>query len=322
MRPTQSRLLTGERCFTARKARPCTPEREPLEVLAQMKEFQGEYTFAGQYQQAPAPQGGGLVKAEWFRTYNANELPAKFEMIFQSWDTANKPTELSDYSVCTTWGIKEKHLYLLHVLRKRLGYPELKRAVREQAELFCPQTIVIEDQASGTQLIQELVDEGMYAIKRYRPPTDKITRMYTVTAMMENGLVHLPDKAVWREEYIHELRIFPNGKHDDQADSTSQGLDWFKSNPTDGIYGVHEYFRREQEKARAAQQAATIPDSMPCTGCKEVMTQRISGGLRCMHCGAQWPPPGTQPRIQYPTRKDILNGVRFPGVRLVRFRGY
>jgi phage terminase large subunit-like protein len=51
----------------------------------------------------------------------------------QSWDTANKATELSDFSVCTSWGITGKDLYLLHVLRKRMEYPELKRAVLEQA---------------------------------------------------------------------------------------------------------------------------------------------------------------------------------------------
>lgn len=95
------------------------------------------------------------MKSEWFRSYSPADLPAKFEMIFQSWDTANKPTELCDYSVCTTWGVKDKHVYLLHVLRKRLGYPELKRAVREQAAAFDAQTILIEDKASGAQLIQE-----------------------------------------------------------------------------------------------------------------------------------------------------------------------
>ena len=77
-----------------------------------------------------------MVKAEWFKTYTAIDLPRQFEMVFQSWDTANKPAELNDYSVCTTWGIKEKHAYLLHVFRKRLGYPELKRAVYEQAAAF------------------------------------------------------------------------------------------------------------------------------------------------------------------------------------------
>jgi hypothetical protein len=112
---------------------PLHPEREPLEILAQLREIQGEYNFAGQYQQAPAPLGGGMVKTEWFKTYTEVQQPTRFEMVFQSWDTANKPTELSDYSVCTTWGIKEKHVYLLHVFRKRIGYPELKRAVREQA---------------------------------------------------------------------------------------------------------------------------------------------------------------------------------------------
>jgi len=152
-----------------RRAGEAHPEREPLEVLNRIREIQGEYNFAGQYQQAPAPLGGGLVKAEWFKTYTEADRPAKFEMIFQSWDTANKSTELSDYSVCTTWGVKEKHLYLLHVLRKRFDYPELKRAVREQAEAFDAAPILIEDRASGTQLIQELVSEGMHAVQKYRP---------------------------------------------------------------------------------------------------------------------------------------------------------
>jgi predicted phage terminase large subunit-like protein len=157
-------------------------------------------------------------------------VPEKFDLVFQSWDTANKPTELSDYSVCTTWGVKEKHTYLLHVCRKRLGYPELKRAVLEQTEAFSPTTILIEDKASGTQLIQELISEGEHAIKKYEPTMDKTMRMYSVTSTIENGFVHLPDKTAWLGEYLHELTSFPKGKYDDQADSTSQALDWFKQN--------------------------------------------------------------------------------------------
>ena len=44
----------------------------------------------------------------------------------------------------------------------------------------------------------------------------------------ENGFVHLPETAPWLAEYLHELAVFPNGKHDDQADSTAQFLDWFR----------------------------------------------------------------------------------------------
>ena len=95
----------------------------------------GEYNVAGQYQQAPAPLGGGLVKAAWFKRYREDELPARFDRTVQSWD-ANKATELSDFSVCTTWGVRDTKIYLLGMLRQRLEFPALKRAVREQQNLY------------------------------------------------------------------------------------------------------------------------------------------------------------------------------------------
>jgi phage terminase large subunit-like protein len=118
--------------------------------------------------QAPAPQGGGMVKAAWFRNCAPNERPDKFDRIVQSWDTANKATELSDFSVCTTWGVKGKDLFLLRVLRKRTEYPELKRAVHEQCEAFGATVVLIADKASGTQLIQELAQQGLHAVTRYQ----------------------------------------------------------------------------------------------------------------------------------------------------------
>lgn len=129
---TPLRSLTVQR----RTGEALHPEREPLEVLANQRRTLGEYNFAGQYQQAPAPLGGGMVKAGWFKTYSASDLPAKFELIFQSWDTANKATELSDFSVCTTWGMKDKRLYLHDVYRGRLEYPALKRSVAKHAARF------------------------------------------------------------------------------------------------------------------------------------------------------------------------------------------
>ena len=218
----------GVRRFQRREGEALHPEREPIEVLNRIRTTIGEYNFASQYQQAPTPLGGGMVKIAWFKTYAAADLPARFDLILQSWDTANKPTELCDYSVCTTWGLREKHIYLLHVFRKRLGYPELKRAVQEQADAFGPKIILLEDKGSGTQLIQELIREGMHTIKSYEPRMDKATRMNTVTPTIENGFVHLPDDAGWLAEYLHELASFPKGKFDDQADSTSQALDWLK----------------------------------------------------------------------------------------------
>jgi predicted phage terminase large subunit-like protein len=207
---------------------PLHPEREPLSVLEQLRHTLGEYNFAGQYQQAPAPFGGGMIKSEWFKTFRSEESNLRFQMILQSWDTANKPGELSDFSVCTTWGIIEQHLYLLHVYRKRVDYPQLKRAVREQAAAFQPNVILIEDKASGTQLLQEIIHEGVHAARSYKPTMDKVMRLRSVSSTVENGFVHLPEKAEWLAVYLHELVTFPKSKHDDQADSTSQALDWAK----------------------------------------------------------------------------------------------
>jgi len=237
------------------------PEREPEKTLGHLRRTLGEYNFAGQYQQRPTPLGGGLIKAAWFRAYVPGEEPAKFDRIIQSWDTANKSTELSDYSVCTTWGQNNKRLYLLHVLRKRLEYPDLKRAVCSQAVRFRPTNILIEDKASGTQLIQELVRDGVYGATRYKPEMEKVMRLHSVSNI-EDGFVYLPTEADWLADYIHELTTFPGGKHDDQTDSTSQALDWLKQNTY--TYGLFEYYRREE-----LAQKLGLPSEYRFTQCDE-----------------------------------------------------
>src|SRR5438105_7424046 len=214
--------ILGPRRFTRRRGEALHPDREAPEILDRIRRTMGEYNFAGQYQQSPAPLGGGLVKAEWFKRYRENELPEPFDRIVQSWDTANKATQLSDFSVCTSWGVSGKKLFLLGVFRRRLEYPALKRAVREQQSLFGANVVLIEDKASGTQLIQELIEGGCYGVTRYHPTLDKIMRLHAQTAMIENGFVHIPETAPWLAEYLHEVTLFPKGRHDDQVDSTAQ----------------------------------------------------------------------------------------------------
>ena len=43
-------------------------------------------------------------------------------------------------------------------MEPKLAYFDLKRAVHDQHLLFNPSVILIEDKASGTQLIQELIE--------------------------------------------------------------------------------------------------------------------------------------------------------------------
>jgi predicted phage terminase large subunit-like protein len=133
--------------------------------------------------------------------------------------------------VCTTWGILTDRYYLLHVLRKRFTFPDLKRNVRSLAERFSPGKILVEDKASGTQLIQDLKEEGLHRIVPYSPPAgaDKIMRLHTQTPAFENGRVLLPKEAPWLSEYINEITGFPGSRYVDQVDSTTQALDYLQT---------------------------------------------------------------------------------------------
>jgi predicted phage terminase large subunit-like protein len=273
----------GSRRFARKAGEPLHSARESLKTLQHIRQTVGDYSFAGQYLQAPAPLGGGMVKVDWFNRFDSNGTP-KFERIVQSWDTANKATELSNYSVCTTWGIIGKKAYLLNVLRRRMEYPELKRAVREQMQMFEASVVLVENKASGTQLLQELIHDGLHGATAFEPEGDKIMRMNSQTAMIENRFIYLPEKAPWLAEYLHEMSTFPNGKHNDQVDSTSQFLDWFKRashEPGMLTYGrtllaeaLHEAGETDEEIARRVR---STPDEI-----KEWREKKQKGAQRLM----------------------------------------
>lgn len=292
--------LNGTRTVRRLAGQALHPERESLEMLQDVRRILGEYNFAGQYQLEPAPLGGGMVKLGWFQFYKVGEEPAEFDLVFQSWDTAVKVTQLSSCSVCTTWGVKNGNLYLLHVLRRRMEYPQLKRVVLEQATRFNAATVLIEDKSSGTELIQELIPAGLHAVKRYQPQDNKKMRLNSVTSVIENGLVHLPEKAEWLADYLHELTTFPNGKFDDQCDSTSQALDWFKTGRKgDKFVKLYESLA---EKAEAATYGAQV-EPQPCPSCQSRETFFQGDEVHCRKCRKRWDRPIGPHRV---TRADML----------------
>jgi hypothetical protein len=137
--------------------------------------------------------------------------------------------------------------------------------VREQQSQFDANVVLIEDKASGTQLIQELIVDGCHGVTRYQPTIDKIMRPHAETAMIQNGFVYIPETAAWLAEYFHEITVFPKGKHDDQLDSTAQFLDWFKKPmPQWGIYEATRQRTLELEQQRKPQPTKTVvaPGSM------------------------------------------------------------
>jgi predicted phage terminase large subunit-like protein len=208
------------------------PDLMSRETLENFRRATSAYNYAAQIQQNPEPETGFIVQRAWLKFFTPEEKPKHFDMVLQSWDTASKDTEISDYSVCTTWGLTSSKAYLLDVFRAKLEFPDLKRAVKRLAREQKARVVLIEDKASGIQLIQELRAEH-FSIVQAAPSLsgDKIMRLRSQTAKIEGGFVVFPKEAPWLGTFLHELLSFPNCRHADQVDSTVFALAWITENP-------------------------------------------------------------------------------------------
>lgn len=263
-----------------------------------------DYDFTAQYQQNPQPPSGIIVKREWLKFYGPNDKPESFDQIIQSWDTANKDTELANFSVCTTWGKKDQQMFLLDVYRRKLEFPDLKRAVRELATLHRANIVLVEDKASGTSLIQELRAEN-FSLVQAAPALDgdKIIRLRAQTAKIEGGFVLFPKEAHWLDAYLSELVSFPNLKNDDQVDSTVFALAWSTLNPEPGLL---QYYKQEVAKlaGHTANQNKKIRVWVP-------------PGTSHWYLSDGWPVAIPLDRIIEVTEEDIVPILRSGGRRVV-----
>lgn len=210
------------------------PDRFDGDWVTSQKSSLGSYAYAGQHQQRPVPREGGMIKLGWFQRYGTAPDRQPSDKIILSLDTANKAKELNDPSVATVWLVRDGKYYLLWVWRDRVEYPDLKRNVLGLAERWEPTEILIEDKASGTQLIQEMkssIGGRVYSIIPILPEGDKVMRMSLESPAIEAGRVWLPNHAPWLPDYEAELTQFPKSATKDQVDSTSQFLRRMRSRP-------------------------------------------------------------------------------------------
>ncbi len=197
------------------------------EILSKIEKEMGRGNFAAQYMQEPIMENNSMIKEAEISFYD--KLEGQIEFTVQSWDTAIKTSQISDYSVCTIWGISNGSYYLLEMHRAKHGYPELKNHSIKLINRYNPKFILIEDHASGQSLIQDLRAEGMMNIYPIKHKIDKITRFASVVSVFHSDIVKIPKNASWLPAFIREITEFPHSNHDDIVDSVSQFLGYMKS---------------------------------------------------------------------------------------------
>jgi len=225
---------------------PVWPEYWKLEDLESVKASIPLSKWNAQYMQNPTSEEGALIKREWWRPWEHEELPP-LEHVIQSYDTAFMKKQTADFSAITTWGVfrpsedDPPNLILVDAVKARYEFPELRRVALEQYGYWNPETVIIESKASGLPLTYELRKMGIPVIN-FTPSkgNDKHTRVNAVSPMFESGLIWAPKEMEFAQEVIEECAAFPYGDHDDLVDSMTQALMRFRqggliSHPEDYI---------------------------------------------------------------------------------------
>jgi predicted phage terminase large subunit-like protein len=211
------------------------PEYWPTEELLATKANIPPVRWNAQYMQNPTGEEGALVKREWWRRLDRDKIPDRSDMEFviQSWDTAHRKTQRSDFSVCSTWGVwrdsqDRANILLIDLWRDRVEFPELKKKAIELYNRWKPDSCIIEGKAAGDALIQEMRHMGI-PIKSYTPSRgeDKMVRVNSVADLFASGMVWAPNKE-FADEVIEEFADFPYGAHDDMVDSSTLALMRFR----------------------------------------------------------------------------------------------
>jgi predicted phage terminase large subunit-like protein len=89
------------------------PDRFPRAVVERDKIPLGPYGVAGQFQQAPTPRGGGIIRWEWWKLWgnpddSEDERFKRFpvmKFVVASFDGAFTEKQENDYSALTIWGV-------------------------------------------------------------------------------------------------------------------------------------------------------------------------------------------------------------------------
>lgn len=199
------------------------PEKHDIETLRRM-ERSAPYVFAGQYQQRPAPAEGGIFKPDQIQIIDA--LPAVPIQWVRGWDLAS--TTDGDWTAGGKLGkLPDGRIVIGGMVRLRAGPDERDAAIvnTTAADGRTVKVSIPQDpgQAGKTQVLYLTRSLAGYRVISSPESGDKVTRAEPLAAQVNVGNV-LMLRGEWNQALADEMRMFPNGKNDDQVDSLSRAF--------------------------------------------------------------------------------------------------
>ncbi len=194
-----------------------------------------EKVYNSLLQQRPAPKEGNIIKVSWFRRFYLADLEHRAYDHSQelTWDFTidgaytdkdpNDPTAILAF--CRIFNC----MYIREVVTVRMEMPTLLRFIPEfvyRNGYKSESRIWIEPKASGYSIAQMIkATTKLNILIDKAPDISKEARMEKCSPYMEAGRVFLLEGGSWVNDYLYELKMFPNTKHDDQVDCTTMAID-------------------------------------------------------------------------------------------------
>lgn len=196
------------------------PIRRSIESLQKAKAELGTYGYAGQMQQTPAPEEGGIIKKAWFDIIDRYRVPDYVIPHFQL-DTAYTEDEKNDPSAIVCYYREGNQVIIFNRQSVWLEFPELIKWIPDFVMgngYKNTSKIYVEPKASGKSVVQSIKKgTNLNIIESEAPKDDKLTRVYVASPTIESKRVAL-HKGDWSEPFITQVTSFPNALHDDETD--------------------------------------------------------------------------------------------------------
>lgn len=197
------------------------PEKHDIDTLRRMEQA-APYVFAGQYMQRPAPLAGGIFKPGMLQVVDA--IPAERIQWVRGWDLG--ATVGGDPTAGALLGkLPDGRLIIADMVHGDMGPDDRDAAIRNTASadsravrISLPQD---PGQAGKTQVLHMTRMLQGYRVHTSPESGDKVTRAEPFAAQVNVGNV-LMVRGSWNNGLIDEMRMFPNGRHDDRIDACSR----------------------------------------------------------------------------------------------------
>lgn len=199
------------------------PEKHDVEALRRMR-VAAPYTFAGQYQQSPAPPEGNIFRPDAIEVVDAVPVGTRF---VRGWDLAASHED-GDWTAGGKLGVTPSGRWIIADMVRLQGRPDAVQAALKNTagrdgtatRVRLPQDPGQAGKAQVAALTKLLAG---YSVTAKPVSGDKVLRAEPFAAQVNVGNVMML-RAEWNDALISELRMFPNGAHDDQVDALSDAF--------------------------------------------------------------------------------------------------